>query len=139
MKTFGQILNGALHWVFETEERPDFAPSIALIELTGLTPMPIVGDLWDGKAFTKPLGPTDDQRAAGLKEVRDSLIARTDWLVQRHRDEIDMQRATTLTPAAFAELLQYRQSLRDLPLVAGFPHVPTPAMPVGISELLEVA
>lgn len=139
MKTFGQILNGVLHWTFEAEERPDFAPNIELVDITDHAPTPVAGDIWDGNKFVKPAGPSDEERAAGLKALRDTLVTRTDWLVQRHRDELDMQRTPTMSAEAFAALLQYRQELRDLPLTAGFPHVGMPTIPDGVAAMLEVS
>lgn len=137
MKTFAQILNGALHWKFQAETRPDFAPNIELVDITNHAPEPAVGDIWDGKTFVTPAPPSDEKRAIGLKGLRDSLIERTDWLVQRHRDEKDMNRPTTMSAEAFAELLEYRQTLRDLPVAEGFPNLEIPALPAGIAEMLE--
>ena len=137
MKTFAQILNGALHWKFQAESRPDFAPNIELVDITGYAPEPVVGAVWDGKTFATPAAPSDDKRAIGLKDLRDSLIERTDWLVQRHRDEKDMNRPTTMSGEAFAELLEYRQTLRDFPVAEGFPNLELPALPAGIAEILE--
>lgn len=139
MKTFAQILNGRLHWKFDAEEKPEFAADIALVDITGVSPAPAEGDVWDGEKFATPAGPNDEERAAGLKGLRDSLVTRTDWLVQRHRDELDMQRATTMSAEAFAALLEYRQALRDVSLAAGFPHVDMPALPSVIAEMLGVA
>jgi len=50
-----------------------------------------------------------------LRARRDAALAQTDWLVIRHRDEADASLSTTLSSAEYAELLAYRQSLRDLP------------------------
>ncbi|VVE41525.1 hypothetical protein PCO31111_04198 [Pandoraea communis] len=137
MKTFAQILDGRLHWKFEAEELPEFAPDFEVIEITALKPMPNEGDLWDGQRFASPPMLTNENRAAVLRQLRDSLIDRTDWLVQRHRDEKDMNLATTMSAEVFAELLGYRQALRDLPLAAAFPNLKPPPLPDGISEMLD--
>lgn len=55
------------------------------------------------------------------RALRDSQVSATEWLVTRHRDELDMQRVTTLTAERFAELLVYRQTLRDWPQDGHFP------------------
>lgn len=61
--------------------------------------------------------------AARERAVRDAQVSATEWLVTRHRDELDMQRATTLAAEQFAELLVYRQALRDWPQDSRFPSV----------------
>lgn len=72
-----------------------------------------------------------------LRAQRDRAIADTDWLVTRHRDELDMLKVaavlpdgaepvTTLSGSEYAELLRYRQALRDWPTVAGWADNPMP-------------
>ncbi|MDR3398734.1 MAG: phage tail assembly chaperone [Pandoraea sp.] len=139
MKTFAQILDGRLHWKFEAEEQPEFAPDFKVMEITGFMPTPNEGDLWDGKHFAAPPPPVNEDRSTVLRRMRDAMIERTDWLVQRHRDEQDMKRATTMSADAFAALLLYRQTLRDLPIATGFPDLGMPALPDGIAEMLEAA
>ncbi len=52
---------------------------------------------------------------------RDSELAALVWLRDRHRDQLEMGVATTLTPEQFAELLGYMQALRDWPQSPDFP------------------
>jgi hypothetical protein len=52
---------------------------------------------------------------------RDAEIESVKWLRERHRDEVDSERTTTLTTAQSGELLDYVQALRDWPLEAEFP------------------
>lgn len=75
-----------------------------------------------------------DQRwvAADLREKRDAALSATDWLSQRHADELRHGGNTTLTKAQDVELVLYRRALRalrDLPSVEGFPNVPLPPAP----------
>lgn len=35
MKKFAQIENSKAHWIFESEEKPDFAPNIVILDITG--------------------------------------------------------------------------------------------------------
>lgn len=74
--------------------------------------------------------PVDTHGAEAAERVwRDDQVGTTEWVVTRHRDELDMQLATTLLPEQFAALLQYRQALRDWPQAALFPnaeHRPLP-------------
>ncbi|MGR3893567.1 phage tail assembly chaperone [Pseudomonas sp. 1176_21] len=70
-----------------------------------------------------------DELFAYERGWRDDQVNSTEWLVNRHRDEQDMQLTTTLQAEQFAELLQYRQALRDWPQSELFPaieHRPEP-------------
>ncbi|POG02236.1 hypothetical protein BGP82_12875 [Pseudomonas putida] len=64
---------------------------------------------------------TTQQLATLERTWRDGVVSESEWLVSRHRDELDMQLDTTLTAPQFAELLVYRQALRDWPQSVGFP------------------
>lgn len=72
---------------------------------------------------------TPDQQATNLRADRDAAISATDWLVTRQRDETDAGSTPTLTADQYKDLLSYRQALRDLPNVDGFPNVALPAVP----------
>lgn len=52
---------------------------------------------------------------------RDAEIERVKWLRDRHRDEVDSARPTTLTVEQSGELLDYVQALRDWPQSPKFP------------------
>lgn len=49
-----------------------------------------------------------------LEIERDMRFADTDWLVQRHQEEILLMKTPTLTNTQFSALLYYRQQLREL-------------------------
>ncbi|WP_353229222.1 phage tail assembly chaperone [Pseudomonas qingdaonensis] len=73
----------------------------------------------------------EGDRIAAEREWRDAQVSGTEWLVNRHRDEQDMQLTTTLQSGQFADLLQYRQALRDWPQSELFPvseHRPVPPL-----------
>ena len=55
------------------------------------------------------------------REWRNQVLASTEWLMTRQRDEQDMGRPTTLTAEQFTQLLGYRQELRDWPQSSDFP------------------
>lgn len=79
---------------------------------------------------------TAEQLAERERIWRDGVVASTQWLVTRHRDEQDMQLATTLTAEQFAELLVYRQALRDWPQSQAFPDTELrPVAPAFLSAL----
>lgn len=78
---------------------------------------------------------TAEELAAIERAWRDGEVSSTEWLVTRHRDEQDMQVVTTLTAEQFAELLVYRQALRDLPQSKAFPDTAQrPVAPPWIAE-----
>jgi hypothetical protein len=52
---------------------------------------------------------------------RDGEIQRVQWIRDRHRDERELERPTTITPEQYAGLLDYMQALRDWPQSANFP------------------
>lgn len=74
----------------------------------------------DGYAPTKP-APTTDELAASLRTERGQRITACDWIVTRHRDELDKGINTTLGAESYEAWLDYRAALRDLPSLGGFP------------------
>ncbi len=73
---YAQILNGQAHWVFDCEEKPEFAPNIVLV---GVGPEVQEGWLWDGESFSPPLEesghaePTlEEAKAAKLAELAEA-------------------------------------------------------------------
>lgn len=84
-----------------------------------------VGWLFEkGKFIEPPDTPMPPEQLAAIeREWRDAEVSSTEWLVTRHRDEQDLQRDTTLTADQFAELLTYRQALRDWPVSEQFPAI----------------
>lgn len=76
-----------------------------------------------------------EELASRERAWRDAEVSDTEWLVARHRDELDMQLATTLSTDQFAQLLSYRQALRDWPQISVFPDVSQrPVAPPWIAE-----
>lgn len=60
---------------------------------------------------------------------RDGVLAGTDWIISRHRDQKDAGTPTTLSYEQFTALLSYRQALRDWADQPGFPNNPLPTPP----------
>lgn len=86
------------------------------------------------------IGEAPAQSPTELAEVermwRDAEMQSNEWLVTRHRDEQDLQQAATLQAEQFAELLLYRQALRDWPQSALFPAIESrPLAPTWLDEL----
>ncbi len=74
---------------------------------------------------------TSEELAEKERHWRDLVISTTEWIVTRHRDEVDMGQETMITAGQFSELLRYRQALRDWPTVEGFPNVDLRPNPPG--------
>ncbi|MGA5721454.1 phage tail assembly chaperone [Pseudomonas atacamensis] len=64
-----------------------------------------------------------EEQADRARQWRDTEIESVKWLRERHRDEVDSARPTTLTTAQSGELLDYVQALRDWPAAPGFPAI----------------
>lgn len=69
------------------------------------------------------IAPTIEQLALEERAWRNAAIRSTEWLVNRHRDEVEIEIATTIPKDHYAQLLAYRQSLRDWPEARNFPSV----------------
>lgn len=52
---------------------------------------------------------------ATLRAERDRLFEGTRWMLERHFEELLLGRTTTLSASEYADLLAYRQELRELP------------------------
>lgn len=68
-----------------------------------------------------PPAATPAQLASAERLWRDAELEAWQWLRDRHRDEQDLQRDTTLTAAQFNQVLAYLQALRDWPQAESFP------------------
>jgi hypothetical protein len=49
-----------------------------------------------------------------LSEFRNNKLYETDWMVLRHRDQVEASTTTSLTNEQYQKLLTYRQALRDI-------------------------
>ena len=90
------------------------------------------------EAHLSPPSLSREQIEAAERAWRDAAVTAVLWLRERHRDEQDLQRSTTLSGERFAELLTYLQSLRDWPQSAQFPEIEhRPVAPPWIAELTQ--
>jgi len=75
--------------------------------------------------YVAPAAPTSEAvaafDAATVKVQRDALLAQSDWIVSRHRDQRDSGVPTSLTNDQYVGWLTYRQALRDITLQDGWP------------------
>lgn len=77
----------------------------------------LTGWIYKGDTFSAPAAITLSQDAAATAERqwRAAVLVESDWLVTRHRDELDAGVQTSLSNKQFAKLLAHRQALRDWP------------------------
>ncbi|NDV21039.1 phage tail protein, partial [Pseudodesulfovibrio sp. JC047] len=84
----------------------------------------------DGYPALKDIpAPTQNDIFYHFRAARDALLTESDWLVQRHNEQLALNISTRLTDNQYSELLTYRQSLRDWPNVKGWPEITIPAPP----------
>jgi len=69
---------------------------------------------------------------------RDGMLVKACAVRDRHRDEQELFRQTTLTPERFVELLGYIQKLRDWPQSTAFPDsTQRPLAPAWLAEQIQ--
>lgn len=83
MKTFAQILHNRVHWIFEAEEKPEFAPNIVLVEITDLKNKPRVGWRYEettGQFSETPLFVVEDNQPT-IEEMQAQTLLNTELLL----------------------------------------------------------
>jgi hypothetical protein len=93
----------------------------------------------DGRpVLASSLPPTAEQLEAAERAWRDGELARSEWLIARHRDEVDIGQSPTMTAEQYGELLAWRQLLRDWPASPAFPDsAGRPAPPEWLASMTE--
>ncbi|MDD1479560.1 phage tail protein [Burkholderia thailandensis] len=81
----------------------------------------------------EPEKQTRAQLADAKRAARDAALVATDWLTSRHQDEKALGDGTTLMPDEYAQLLRYRQALRNLGDATGWPNVDLPTPPACVA------
>jgi hypothetical protein len=66
------------------------------------------------EAIEKISAVKNKNRSGKLKQKRDDLILATKHIQDRHRDEIDDEATTTITPAKYKKWLKYWKQLRNM-------------------------
>lgn len=73
----------------------------------------------------------DRDPGPGLIVQRDQALLSTDWLVARHRDEVELdEHQTTLSAEQYSALQSWRRDLRNITTHPNFPRVTLPPCPV---------
>lgn len=86
----------------------------------------------DGRPIAVERVQTAEQRTRSLLWQRDAALRGTDWLVSRHRDEMELGGPTTLTTGVYRALQTWRAALRDITQAPEFPDIDLPAKPAGL-------
>ena len=74
-----------------------------------------------------------EARAARVRAERDRRLDGSQWIMQRHVDEVAAGGTTTLRSTEYQTWLTYRQALRDLPAQPGFPWDASEGVPWPVS------
>ncbi|WP_421170991.1 tail fiber assembly protein [Aeromonas dhakensis] len=85
--------------------------------------------------LTDPPPKTQQEIENAARSQRDSALNSTDWVVQRHQDQLAVGVETTLTEHEYNALQEYRQALRLWPEQAGWPDIELPPPPTWLSQL----
>ncbi|CAB5155639.1 Phage tail assembly chaperone protein [uncultured Caudovirales phage] len=64
---------------------------------------------------------TPEQLGDMAKAIRNNALALLDILTTRHRDQLELGVATSLSSSEYAELLAYKQGLREMSDLPSFP------------------
>lgn len=81
---FAQILYNKAHWIFEADEKPDFAPNIILVDITGKNH---IQEGWDYDKttgeFTVPVlqNPTPIEPQLTVEEMQAQTLINTEYLI----------------------------------------------------------
>lgn len=82
MKKFAQILYKKAHWIFEADEKPDFAPNIILVDITGRND---IQEGWNYSSetgeFMAPVIPYPVEPQPTLEEMQAQTLLNTEYLV----------------------------------------------------------
>ncbi|WP_192563738.1 hypothetical protein [Pseudomonas gozinkensis] len=83
------------------------------------------GWLFDDERFSAPpqVDVSPDVQAEAERQWRTTALTATDWLVIRHRDELDVGAPPTLSNKQFSKLQAWRQALRNWPGSGDLPDV----------------
>lgn len=85
-----------------------------------------------------PPPPSEEQIAAKERAWRDAQLSLASVMRDRHRDQVEIGVATTLSSELFTELLMYMQALRDWPQTSDFPDsLYRPVPPSWIAQQVE--
>lgn len=117
MKQFARIEGDRVVELLAAEELPPFHSDLVWMECS--ESVRVSWRLVRGGFLPPESDP--NELASAERGWRDAAIEGVKWLRERHRDQVDIGVATTLTDERFRELLVYIQALRDWPQASDFP------------------
>ncbi len=79
--------------------------------------------------IVKSPDPTEKEKVEFKRQERDYAIKDVLWLLERHQQEKILGVPTTLSASEHLELLEYIQTLRDIPQQPDFPYIDLPQKP----------
>lgn len=68
----------------------------------------------------------ESEQSETMYYKRDKLLSESDWMINRHFEQKMLNINTAMSESEFQSLLDYRQSLRDITVIDGFPFVDIP-------------
>lgn len=111
------VQDGVVLETIDTDPEGRYHPDL---KWRACTEQVLPGWLYTNGAFSAKVESEEERRTAE-RQWRDAELAARQWLRERHRDEQDLGRPTTLSNEQFIELLAYLQALRDWPQSEAFP------------------
>lgn len=69
-----------------------------------------------------------EEKTKDILGRRNTLLTQTDWMFNRHLEQTMLKVVTNLTEEQFTKLIEYRQALRDITDIAGFPEINLPTL-----------
>lgn len=90
----------------------------------------VVGGKYGGiYEIVETLEDVTQQQTTKIVSHRNNLLTKSDWVVTRHLEEKMTGKDHTLSEEQFVEFLNYRQELRDITKLEGFPFISLPETP----------
>ncbi|WP_460418860.1 tail fiber assembly protein [Pseudomonas sp. microsymbiont 2] len=93
----------------------------ALLSELAISAKKVSADAAGNPVLIDPPPLAHDELEAVERTWRDYQLTLTDPLISRHRDELELDGATSLSLEQYAELQVYRRALRDWPQTGDFP------------------
>ncbi|MGE6515207.1 hypothetical protein [Lysinibacillus sphaericus] len=85
---FAQILYDKAHWIFEADEKPEFAPNIVLVDITGQDE---IKEGWDYDevtgVFTKSVY-EEVEPVSQIDEIQAKILVNTETLISMKETEV---------------------------------------------------
>lgn len=86
----------------------------------------------DGVVVKQPLPKSEqdtlEEKTKTIIDRRNKLLTETDWMFNRHLEQTMLKVTTNLTEEQFTKLIEYRQALRDITDIEGFPDTDLPIL-----------